>query len=249
MSVGSSSSSSPERVSVAAVIVAGGAGLRMGRGSTRKQYLDLLGTPVLLWSVRTFVGHPAVGHTVVVLPAADAEEPPHWLADLPVAIVAGGPERRDSVRNGLDAVPFAYGTVLVHDAARPLVPPDLIDRVIAGVGDGGAVAALRVADTVKQANGEMVERTVDRAGLWLAQTPQGFRIDALRAAHARALAEGWAVTDDAGVCERYGIPIRLVEGAPENLKITRAADLRLAEALARGLRESPAIRGHQAPHA
>lgn len=234
-----SSGSSPDARRTAAVIVAGGSGRRMGEQGhgTPKQYRDLLGEPLLLWSVRTFVRHPRVAEVVVVLPARDAARPPEWLAALPVRVAAGGAERTDSVRNGLRALAGATDLVLIHDAARPLVSAEVIDRVIGAVGDGGAIAALPVSDTVKEAapDGGVV-RTLDRDGLWQAQTPQGFVLARIREIHRRAEADGVVATDDAALCERYGLPVRVVEGAPENLKVTRAADLVMVEALARRLR-------------
>ena len=231
MSGSSSSGSSPE-ADAAAVIVAAGAGTRMG-GSAPKQYLELLGLPLLLWSVRAFVGHPGIRATIVVLPADDAAQPPAWLEGLPVRIVAGGLERADSVRNGLAAVPGGVSLVLIHDAARPLVPAAVIGRVIDGARGGAAIAAVPIVDTIKAVTPEeLITRTVDRDGLWLAQTPQGFRTELIRDVHARAYKEGVTATDDAGLCERYGIPVHVVEGAPENMKITRPADLLVMEALA-----------------
>lgn len=224
----------------AAVIVAAGSGRRMGdaAGGVRKQYLEVLGEPVLRRAVRAFTEHPRVAEVVVVLPAEDVEAPPAWLADLPVRLVAGGAERGDSVWNGLQAVAGDAEVVLVHDGARPFVAPEVIDRVLAAAREGGAIAAVRVTDTIKEAGEDgVILSTPDRSRLWQAQTPQGFPLAALREAYRAARREGWRATDDAALCERVGIPVRVVEGAPENLKITRPADLLVAEALARGLRQ------------
>lgn len=232
MSGSSSSTSSPEGAApAAAVIVAGGTGTRMG-WPVPKQYVQLLGAPVLLWSVRTFLAHPGIGEVVVVLPAGAAADVPEWLAGLPIAVVPGGAERSDSVRSGLAAI-SAAGVVLVHDAARPLVSEAVITRVLAAVGEGAAVAAMPVADTVKTADARrVVTGTLDRAGLWLAQTPQGFPLERLREVHRRAAQDRVATTDDAGLFEHYGLAVRVVEGAPENMKITHAADLAVVSALA-----------------
>jgi 2-C-methyl-D-erythritol 4-phosphate cytidylyltransferase len=234
MSGSSSSSSSPDPMGRAgAVIVAGGSSSRMGGGSPPKQYLELLGAPVLLWSIRAFMSHPAIDEVVVALPAADAASPPAWLVSLPVRVVAGGETRRASVRNGLAALGDHVELVLVHDGARPLVSSAVIDRVLEASREGAAIAALPVADTIKAADDQgHVVRTLERAGLWLAQTPQGFRLDSLRDLHRRAEADDLVATDDAALCERYGIPVRLVEGAVENMKITRPADFQAVEALA-----------------
>jgi 2-C-methyl-D-erythritol 4-phosphate cytidylyltransferase len=246
MSGSSSSSSSPDPMARAgAVIAAAGSSSRMSGGSKPKQYLELLGAPVLLWSMRAFVAHPGIDEVVVVLPAADAASPPSWIGSLPVTVVAGGETRRASVRNGLQALGDDVEFVLVHDGARPLVPSSVIDRVLEACREAAAIAALPVADTVKMADDQgNVARTVDRSGLWLAQTPQGFRLDTLRDVHRRADADDYTGTDDAGLCERYGIPVRLVEGAVENMKITRPADFPVVEALAARVAGEPPASGN-----
>lgn len=220
--------------SAAAVVVAGGSGRRMG-AAVRKQYLEILGEPVLLRAVRPFVEHPGIGPVVVVLPAEDAGSPPSWLLDLGVRVVAGGAERGDSVWNGLAAVPADAEVVLIHDGARPFVSSAVIDRVLAGACAGGAIAAVSVTDTIKEVDGDRIAGTPERARLRQAQTPQGFPRALLLDVYARARSDGAAATDDAALFERYGYPVRIVEGAPENVKITRPADLLLAEALARSL--------------
>lgn len=220
----------------AAVIVAGGSGRRMG-SETPKQYLDLAGEPVLLRAVRPFVEHLAVGEVVVVVPPEDAARPPEWLRGLEVHVVAGGAERGDSVWNGLSATSAAAAVVLIHDGARPFVTPAIIDRVLEGAMQGGALAAVPVTDTVKEVGeGRTVLATPERARLWLAQTPQGFPREVIVEAYRRARAEGMAATDDAALVERLGIEVRVVEGAPENFKVTRPLDLLLAERVAHGLR-------------
>jgi 2-C-methyl-D-erythritol 4-phosphate cytidylyltransferase len=205
-------------------------------GGVRKQYMEVGGEPILLRAVRAFVEHPDVGSVVVVLPPEDAASPPAWLLDLGVTIVAGGEERGDSVWNGLLATPEDAEAVLVHDGARPFVTADVIGRVLEAARSGAALAALPVTDTLKEvaADGTVVA-TPDRARFWQAQTPQGFPRAVILEAHRRARAEGVRATDDAALCERYGIPVRVVEGAADNLKVTRPADLAVAEALARRL--------------
>lgn len=242
MSDSSSSRSSPEP-RVAAVVLAAGAGRRMASvaGGVRKQYLEVGGVPILQRAVQAFLAHPRVSGVVVVLPAEDVAEPPPWLGFLPLELVAGGEQRGDSVWAGLGRVPAGTEIVLVHDGARPFVTRDIIDRVIAAAAAGGAVAAVRVTDTIKEADeGGAVVRTPDRSRLWQAQTPQGFPLETLREVYARARAEGVAATDDAALFERYGHPVRLVQGAHENLKVTRPADLPVAEAVARALRAAVA---------
>jgi 2-C-methyl-D-erythritol 4-phosphate cytidylyltransferase len=228
----SSSASSPEVGRVAAVVVAGGSGQRMG--GVRKQYLDLLGEPVLLWSVRPFLAHPQVQTVVVVLPGEDVADPPPWLSQLPVTLAEGGAERGDSVWSGLRRVPLDHELVLIHDGARPFVTAAIIGRVIEGARCGGAVAAVPATDTVKEVEPDgRIVRTHPRARIWQAQTPQGFPLAALREAYQRARKEGWVDTDDAALCERIGMDIRVVEGDRDNIKITRPTDLPLAEAVAR----------------
>jgi 2-C-methyl-D-erythritol 4-phosphate cytidylyltransferase len=224
--------SSPEP-RAAAIVVAGGAGTRLG-GNVRKQYLDLDGTPVLLRAVGAFTYHSAIAQVIVVLPAEDAANPPGWLTALDVTITAGGAERGDSVWNGLACVRDDVDVVLIHDGARPLVRPDVIDRVLAASAEGGAIAAVPVTDTIKSVDADgRITGTPDRAALWQAQTPQGFPRQRLMDAYRRARDEGVAATDDAAVYERYAGVVRVVPGAPDNIKVTRPGDLEVAEALLR----------------
>jgi 2-C-methyl-D-erythritol 4-phosphate cytidylyltransferase len=215
----------------AAVVPAGGAGLRMGAG-IRKQYLELAGDPILLHALRPFLGHPAFEWAVVALPAEDVAAPPPFLP-AEVIVVAGGETRSDSVRAGLDAVPDAADVVLIHDAARPLLPRPVLDRVLHAAASGvGAVAATPVADTVKRVDEQgTIVQTVDRRGLWHAQTPQGFPRAMVVEAYRRAAADGLVATDDAAVVEHYGGRVVVVEGDARNLKITGSADLALAETI------------------
>ncbi len=223
------------RTRAAAVIAAGGAGRRMG--GVRKQYAELLGEPILLHTLRPFLAHPAVVCAVVALPAEDVAAPPAWLAgcDERVVLVAGGAERGESVHRGLEAVPDAVDVVLVHDAARPLVTREVIDRTLAAAAGGvGAIAAVPVTDTLKEVNeGGRIVGTPDRARLWAAQTPQAFPRALLLDAYRRAARDGVCGTDDAALVERYGGTVIVVDGATENLKVTRPVDVVIAEALLR----------------
>jgi 2-C-methyl-D-erythritol 4-phosphate cytidylyltransferase len=216
-------------VRAAAVVVAGGAGRRIG-GPVRKQYLEIGGQPVLLRAVLPFLHHPRISEVVVVLPPEDVSDPPSWLATLDVRIAAGGPERGDSVWNGLRQVGDEIDVVLVHDGARPFVTPDVIDRVLDAA---PAIAAVPVTDTIKEVDDDgTISGTPDRARLWQAQTPQGFPRDALVRAYAAAREDGVAATDDAALYARYVGPVRTVAGSSRNLKVTRPEDLPVAEALA-----------------
>jgi 2-C-methyl-D-erythritol 4-phosphate cytidylyltransferase len=219
-------------------VVAAGRGTRVG-GELPKQYLPVGGVPILLRSVRPFASHPDVAQVVVVLGSAEAERPPAFLVELmgdALSIAAGGRERSDSVAAGLRALGPACQIVLVHDGARPFVDRGVIDAVIGHARAGeGAVAALPVSDTIKEAMGSdptLVGRTVPRAGLWRAQTPQGFPRRLLEEAYARAGVGAGGATDDAALVEDCGGTVRLVPDSPRNIKITTRDDLAVAEALA-----------------
>lgn len=221
---------------VGVVIVAAGAGMRAGADEP-KQFRWIAGKPMLLHSVHAFQERGDVGMVVCVLPRDRAGDPPPWLfqCDLERMLVSvGGPERGDSVANGLEDLPEELGIVLVHDAARPLVPAGMIDRVIAQARRGtGAVPALPVTDTLKLAGADgRVSSTLDRAGLWRAQTPQGFPREMIVRAYTEARAARAVGTDDAALCERIGLPVVLVEGSERALKITSERDFARAEALA-----------------
>ncbi|HEX8906317.1 MAG TPA: 2-C-methyl-D-erythritol 4-phosphate cytidylyltransferase [Longimicrobiaceae bacterium] len=214
---------------VAAIVVAGGSGRRIG-GPVRKQYLEIAGRPVLLRALLPFLQHPRISSVVVVLPPDDAADPPAWLSSLGVRIAAGGAERGDSVWNGLRETREDDEIVLVHDGARPFVDAGIIDRVLDAV---PAIAAVPVTDTIKEVDEDgVITGTPDRARLWQAQTPQGFPRAELVRAYERARAEGIAATDDAALYERYAGPVRVVTGSYRNLKVTRPEDLPIAEALA-----------------
>lgn len=201
---------------------------------------------MLLRALRPFTSHPDVAHTVVALPPADVAAPPGWLGDLlggALTVVAGGPERGDSVAHALAALPAVCTTVLVHDAARPFVDRAIIDDVIAVARRGeGAVPAIPIGDTLKESTEPTadertqrtlprVERTVSRERLWRAQTPQGFPRVLLEEAHRRARQDGLGATDDAMLVERLGVTVRIVPGSPLNFKLTTEDDWRIAERL------------------
>jgi len=191
---------------------------------------------MLLHSLQTFQERTDVAMVVVVLPKKYAGDPPPWLfqCDLERMLVSvGGRERSDSVRNGLEDLTSEASIVAVHDAARPFVTPALIDRVITEARKGrGAVPGLPVVDTLKRADERgTVTETVERAGIWRAQTPQAFPREMLEAAYADAFAAGVAGTDDASLCERLGLPVVVVQGSGRAMKITTDADFARAEAL------------------
>ena len=217
---------------VAVVIPAGGAGRRMG--GAYKPLLMLRERPVLAHTLQPFLERADVIAIVIAVPQELLGAPPQWLRDQDrVQLVAGGAERGDSVRNALAAVPDDADIVLVHDAARPLVSAAVIERCVHAAAAGRSViAAVRVVDTIKDVDeGGRIEGTLDRRRLWAAQTPQAFPLAVLRDAYARALAERVSATDDAALVTRFGGTVTVVEGAPENIKITAPADLAMADAL------------------
>ena len=221
------------RGDVAVLVPAAGAGLRLGPGGPKALRL-LDSEPLLVHAVRRIAAAPSVTLIVVAAPPAELAAVAELLEPIaPVVVVAGGAERQQSVGNALAVVPSTVGIVLVHDAARALTPPHLIESVAAAVRGGlpAVIPVLPVVDTVKEVGpGERVLGTVDRSVLRSVQTPQGFRREVLAAAHAAAAD---SLTDDAGLVEKAGVPVTCVPGSELALKITRPLDLILAEALLR----------------
>lgn len=225
--------SAAEGSGVWAVLVAAGRGERFG-GDRPKAFANLAGRPVLAESLERLDASEWVEAVVLVVPQ-EWEEPSILLAEelsagKVHAAVPGGATRADSVRAGIAEVPEETAVVVVHDAARPLLAADVLERVLTALGDDGwdgAVPALALADTVKRASGEAVAETVDRTGLVAVQTPQAF----LAAPFRRALAGSGDATDCAGLVEAAGGRVRLVEGDRRLMKITTPADLRFVEAL------------------
>jgi len=218
------------RVGVA--VPAAGSGERMG--GVRKAFLELAGEPLLAHALRPFLADPRVVRVAVALPEHDASAPPAWLGALMprVVVVQGGRTRTQSVRAALGALPPDLDVIAVHDAARPLVTPEIVARCIdVALGGAGAVAGCPAVDTVKRVDdsGTVVE-TPDRARLWLAQTPQVFPADSLRRAYADPGVEG---TDDSALVERadHGVAVTMVDAGPTNLKVTRPEDVVVAEAI------------------
>ena len=203
--------------SVWTVVVAAGSGTRFGGA---KQYLELAGARIVDRSVA--VAAQVSDGVVVVVPAGDVEAESARLAAS--AVVAGGPSRAASVRNGLAAVPHEADVICVHDAARPLATPEIYERVVQEVHSGaaGAVPVVPVTDTIRSVDGGVV----DRSTLQAVQTPQAFRAELLRMAHADAA----DATDDAGLVEAAGYAVVAVDGHPRNIKVTHPDDLAAAEA-------------------
>ncbi|PWR05278.1 2-C-methyl-D-erythritol 4-phosphate cytidylyltransferase [Micromonospora acroterricola] len=219
------------RGDVAVLVPAAGAGVRLGPGRPKALRL-LAGEPLLVHAVRRLAAAPSVHTIVVAAPAAEVAAVRELLAPVaPVTVVPGGAERQASVAAALAAVPAGPAIILVHDAARALTPPELVESVAAAVRGGRAavIPVLPVVDTIKEVDaGEVVLGTVDRSALRAVQTPQGFRRSVLTAAHAAA---GDSLTDDAGLVEKQGVAVSCVPGSEYALKITRPFDLALAEHL------------------
>ena len=218
-------------MTVGVLLPAAGRGERLGPGAPKALRL-LAGEPLLVHAVRGLRAAPSVGPVVVATPPAEVGAVAALLESYDVRVVAGGAERQQSVALALAALASDVDLVLVHDAARALTPVAVVEAVVAAL-RGGAVAVVPVvpvADTVKQVDGDLVLRTVDRASLRAVQTPQGFRRDVLVRAHAQAEGEDGA-SDDAGLVEALGLPVVTVPGAEDAFKVTRPLDLLLAEAL------------------
>ncbi len=236
MSPSSQRDSTPD---AAVVIAAAGASRRAGPGEP-KPFRPIGGVPMLLRALAPFARHPRVATIVVALPPAFVREPPEWLAELVgerLLLVSGGATRTESVRLALTALRDPCEVVLVHDAARPFVAVETIDAVIATAARGVcAVPAVAVADTLKRADaGSMrVRETVERGGLWRAQTPQGFPRRMLEEAYRRARGSipDAIATDEASLVEASGFPVELIPDRTSNIKVTTPDDFRVAEALA-----------------
>lgn len=194
--------------------------------------------PIIVYSLRVFEQSESITEVVLAVPEADREfclkeiVTRHGLTKVR-HIVAGGEQRQDSVRRGLAAVGEGIDLVLVHDAVRPFVTQDLVGRAVRCAWEhGAAVVAIPMRDTVKRMGTDgLIEGTVDRGGLWLAQTPQVFRRELLQEAHQKAFVERFQATDDAQLVERLGHRVAVVEGSGENIKITRPEDLAIGEAI------------------
>jgi 2-C-methyl-D-erythritol 4-phosphate cytidylyltransferase len=230
------------------LLLAAGRGSRFG-GPVPKAFLRLRGEPLLVHSLRRLVaGVDAANRAqvlVVVHPSDRDEHVAPWLAELgriagrngPPRFVDGGASRQESMQNGLDATDQDADLVLVHDAARALVPPTAVRACIdKAAAIGAALLAIPATDTQKKVDDGLVTATLDRTGIWLAQTPQVVRRELLGRAIANARSTGFAGTDDVSLVERLGAPVAVVPGSATNLKITHPGDLALAEAiLAAGL--------------
>ena len=214
------------------VLAAAGSGTRFGG---KKQLLLLGGKPLWTHSLTTLASTPGVGYVVIVVAPSDVESFSKDFRDElksdSVGIAAGGASRQESVLNGLRALPSECEFVLVHDAARPLVTADEVQRVLSSVRkDGAAVLGYPATDSIKESSDKKtVRRNLQRETVWLVQTPQGSRTGVLISALEEGIRDDFVGTDEASFLERRGVPVTLVEGSRENIKVTYPDDLELAE--------------------
>jgi 2-C-methyl-D-erythritol 4-phosphate cytidylyltransferase len=225
---------------VSVILPAAGLGTRMGRavpekaGTSRKQFMLLDGSPILLHTIRKFVSSPAVTEIVVALRADDME----WVRELlkaekfgkPVRLVEGGDSRQESVENALATLAPGTELVAVHDAVRPFIEHSVLEKVFAEAEEtGAAIVGIVPVDTVKQVHRNKIRQTIPRDRLILAQTPQVFRFDLLKGAFAKAREDNFAGTDESSLVERLDqVEVSVVPGSDRNLKITKPSDMDLA---------------------
>jgi 2-C-methyl-D-erythritol 4-phosphate cytidylyltransferase len=225
---------------VTVILPAAGLGTRMGRavpekaGTSRKQFMLLEGSPILLHTIRKFASTPAVSEIVVALRPEDIE----WVRELlrvekfgkPVRLVEGGDSRQESVEHALATLDSSAELVAVHDAVRPFIESAVLDKVFAEAEENGAaIVGIVPVDTVKQVHRNKIRQTIPRERLILAQTPQVFRFDLLKSAFAKAREDQFAGTDESSLVERLDqVEVSVVPGSDRNLKITKPSDMDLA---------------------
>lgn len=222
-----------KKADVAAVIVAGGTGDRLGRPGG-KQLMPILGKPLLTWSLQAFDAVSQVGHIVIAAPEARIEEyrslavEPYNIVT-PIEFVAAGDLRQESAMNGVEAVPEQFKFIAMHDGARPVITPEIIVHAInmlkGTLEADGVVCGHPAIDTLKVIDGDTVVGTPDRSMFWIAQTPQVFHADVLRQAHTAAMEEGFIGTDDSSLVERVGGRVILLECPRDNIKLTVPEDV------------------------
>ena len=232
---------------VAAVVPAGGRGARMG-SRTPKQFLQFAGVPLLVHSLRVFEASQTIGEIILVVPETDVtacqkELVPAFGFSKISRVISGGTRRQDSVWNGLQAVNGRTDIVVVHDAVRPFVTEAMVQAVVDRARiHGAALVGIPLRDTIKRVGPDgMIDATLDRQGLWAAQTPQAFNVELLREAHQCGQRDNVDVTDDAGLVERLGHPVSIVTGTADNVKMTRPEDLLIGEAILAAKRNGPSL--------
>ena len=209
------------------------------RNDRPKQFLDLDGRPLLVVTLEKFQVCSAIEIVILVTAESDVEYARREIVERyhltkVEKVVAGGERRQDSVRLGIEASGGDYGLVLIHDGVRPLIPSDLIVRAVDAARERrGVITALPAKETVKEIDeNAIVIKTYERRKVWLVQTPQVFRYEDILMAHHRAVQEGWEeVTDDALLVEKVGIPVKVIEGSEDNIKVTTPQDLELVRFL------------------
>jgi len=222
---------------VSAIIVAAGKGIRM-KGTMRKQYLDLSGRPVLAHSIMAFDSCSQVAEIFLVVPKEDIEYCQNKILSLldlknQINLVHGGAKRQDSVYNGLQSIDKDTETVVIHDGVRPLIHPEELKECILGSKKYGAcILGTPASDTLKRVDKSgIIEATLPRENIWLAQTPQAFQYDLILKAHETARRDGYVGTDDASLVERLGADVKIINGSRFNIKITQKEDLAVAKAV------------------
>jgi len=222
---------------VSAIIVAAGKGIRM-KGTMRKQYLDLSERPVLAHSIMAFDSCSQVAEIYLVVPKEDIEYCQNKILSLldlknQINLVHGGAKRQDSVYNGLQSIDKDTETVVIHDGVRPLIHPEELKECILGSKKYGAcILGTPASDTLKRVDKSgIIEATLPRENIWLAQTPQAFQYDLILKAHETARRDGYVGTDDASLVERLGADVKIINGSRFNIKITQKEDLAVAKAV------------------
>jgi len=222
---------------VSAIIVAAGQGIRM-KGTMRKQYLDLSGRPVLAYSIMTFDSCSLVDEIFLVIPKEDVEYCQKKILSLldlnnQINLVCGGAKRQDSVYNGLQAINKNTDTVVIHDGVRPFIQLEALKEcILSSKKFGACILGTPASDTLKRVDkSDIIETTLSRENIWLAQTPQVFRFDLILKAHETARRDGYVGTDDASLVERLEEDVKIINGGRFNIKITKKEDLAIAKAM------------------
>ncbi len=216
------------------LIPAAGSGKRMG-ANRNKLLLQVRSKPLIAWTLLAAEAASSISWIGIVSQSADWDDFKSIIADLrlkkTIELISGGSTRQESVYNGLQALPSHAERVLIHDGARCLATPNLLNACSEAIIDCfGLIAAVPVKDTIKVVNDNgVIKNTPDRQQLWAAQTPQGFDVKLLKQCHDEGIRQGWEVTDDAALFEKCGIEVRIVPGEETNLKITTPQDLAMAE--------------------
>ena len=219
------------------IIVAAGKGIRMNQ-KDRKQYLHMMGLPIISHTLKAFESCEIIDDILLVIPEQDFDYcRKQILTSVDVKkrleLVAGGPERQDSVYNGLSAMKDLHGIAVIHDGVRPFVNVDVLAACVkTAAAKGACILGMPVSDTMKRVNSEgYIEETLNRNTLWTAQTPQAFQYAIIKEAHDKARTDGIRGTDDALLVERLGYKVDIIEGSRFNIKITTPEDLQLADAI------------------